>query len=253
MTRLKLFSFLLMFLFTAELKSQDFDELRTMNYTFGIQQIKDAMNYGFVFSGHQHRFTYRRTWKIKEKTLFYQGSFGVGPLTNKPGILGLNFLFKPIDVFYNIYDKPRTIHIAGGPWIKTEYNYQLYPELHSGYSFYYTNFTLGLALSAKYEKGNVYLRIRVKNSVAGLIARQALERDPYFFDLDMGSYFSDQHEGFRGCSFNMYNNTDVEFLYVNFKHPRIGYGYSFEYFSFSADPNVKAINHNFSLFFYPKS
>jgi len=236
----------------SSVKGQDFDVLRSMNYSLDILQIKDGLNYGLVFTGPMNRFSYKKSWEVNGKDLMYQGDFGIGFLVTK-GIRGVAFRVKLVDIFYNIYERRRTITFAAGPWVKMDYNYQLYPDLQNGYSFHATNYTLGLALSAKYQTEEVYLRLRWKNSLAGLISRSPEVRDPYFFELSLGTYFRDQHQNFSAGSFNLYNNTSIELLYVNPNHPRLGYAYSFEYFSYNNSPELKMLSHSFSLFFYPKT
>ncbi len=223
-----------------------------MNYSLDFLQIKDDLNYGLVFSGPQHRFIYKRSWELNGKNLMYQGEVGFGTLFSR-GMTGLQWKVKPIDVLYNYYELIRKVSIHAGPWLKMEYNYQLYPELQSGYSFHFTNYTMGFAASAKYENDDVYLRLRWKNSLVGLISRTEEDRDPYFFDLSLGTYFKDQHRNFKGGSFGTYNNTWIELLFISMRHPRLGYAYNFEYFSYSDSPGVRAMTHGFSLFFYPKT
>ena len=239
-------------LVVSKMKGQEFDELRSLGTSIDITQIKEKLNYGLVFTGPTFHFNYRKSWELKERSLMYEGDFGFGPLSTR-GMLGLNFRVKPVDLLYNRFSLTRKISVKGGPWFKMDYNYQLYPHLQSGYSFHFTNYTVGIGLAALYRTDNIYLRLRWKNSLFGLLSRTPEERDPYFFDLDIGTYFKDQHRDFKGGSFNLYNNTFVELLYVNPLHPRIGYVYSFEYFTYNKTPKLKSIVHNFSILFYPKT
>lgn len=242
---------ILIFLFSST-KAQDFDLLRSLDYSLGFTQVKEEMNYGLVFTGHMHKFTYRNSWAVNKKNMLYEGSFGVGPSTSRE-MPGLHFHLKPVDLLWNLFEYLRTIRIAAGPLFKMEYNYALYPELQSDYSFYHSNIMLGLGVSVKYESDQVYLRLRIKNSLAGLVARQEMNRDPYFFELSPGTYFRDQHRNFKAGSFNMFNNTLIELLYVNPLHPRFGYSYTFEYFMYKNSPKVQALSHTITLFFYPKT
>ena len=226
--------------------------MRSLNATIDVVQIKEGLNYGLVFNGPVFRFTYRRSWEIDKKELLYEGSFGAGPLTTR-GMIGLNFKFKPVDLLFNVYKRNRKISYMAGPWLKMEYNYQLYPHIHSGYSFHYTNYTAGFGLTAKLHTDDAYIRLSWKNSLFGLVSRPPLYRNPYFFELSLGTYFKDQHGVFEFGSFNLYNNSVVEVLFVRPDHPRLGYAYTFEYFSYSQVPKLKALTHSFTLFFYPKS
>lgn len=232
--------------------AQDYDKIRTMNYNAGFIQIKDQMNFGLVFSGVQQSFSYRKAWKVNDKSIYYHGDVGFGILSGTRNLSGRNFNFKPIDVYYNLYERVRGFTLSAGPWMKAEYNYQIYPELQGEYSSYFTNYTLGFYIGAWIETNAGYFRLRWKNSLAGAIARQATDRDPYFYESSTSQNIKDVHSNFNSGSFNMFNNTYIEFLFVGVHHPRLGYGYSFEYFSYSKDPSLKAVNHNLSLFFYPK-
>lgn len=245
--------FLLILLQTSQiLRSQDFGLMRSMNFTLDYIQIKESLNYGLVFNGPIFRFSFRKSWEIDKKELIYDGSLGFGPLSTR-GMLGLNFRVKPVDLLFNVYKKNRKISYMAGPWLKMEYNYQLYPHIHSGYSFHYTNYTVGFGLTGRLQTDDVYIRLNWKNSVFGLVSRPPLYRNPYFFELDLGTYFKDQHDVFKPGSYDMYNNTLVEVLFVRPGHPRLGYAYTFEYFTYRKEPKLKALSHSFTLFFYPKS
>ena len=241
--------FLLLALLPAQ--AQDFEAARSMNLSLDYQQVKESMNYGLVFSGPQLRFTYRKGWKLAGKNIIYQGALGTG-LYETRNILGLNINLKLIDVHYNIYEFIRKISFFAGPWLKSEYNYQLYPDLQSGYSFHFTNYTFGLSLTMLYRSDACHARLQWKNSVAGLISRPPQMRDPYFFDLDFSNYAADQHNEFSAGSFGLYNNTEIEIHFVRPQHARVGYAYSFAWFHGATSPAVDFIRHSLSVYFYPK-
>ncbi|MEQ9063651.1 MAG: hypothetical protein RIE58_05710 [Vicingaceae bacterium] len=245
--------FILFFLhLTLESRSQDFDALRTISTGIDISQIKEGLNHGLVYTGPLFKFNYRRSWDLNKHTLTYEGRFGLGPLSTRE-MLGLNFIITPIDLSYFAYENRKRIYFKAGPWFSVDYNYQLYPNHQSGYSFYFTNINLGFVASASFENDDIYLRIRWKNSLLGLVSRPPIYRNPYFFDLSLGTYFKDQHRTFQGGSFNVFNNTQAEVLYVNPHHPRIGFAYQFWYFTYSDEPSLKTLSHGISILFFPKT
>jgi hypothetical protein len=248
-----LISIWLILLFTANhLAAQDFENSRSINASLDFLQIKESENYGLVYSGPQIRLSYRNSWEINMKDLVYEGSAGFAYLRSR-GTSGLNIHVKVLDLHYNIYERERDVSFFAGPWIKMEYNYQLYPELQSGYSFHFTNYTFGFSVSSTWQTDDFHLTLRWKNSLAGLISRTETGRDPYFFDLSFGDYLRDQHKAFKGGSFNLYNNSMVELHYVDPQHPRIAYAYSFQYFVYSDFPELKSLSHGFTVYFYPRS
>lgn len=251
--KFKLFLPLIVFNFIiSSAGAQDYDKIRSMNYNAGFIQIKDQMNYGLVFSGIQQSFSYRKAWKVNDKSIYYQGDIGFGIMSGTRNLTGRNFTFKPIDLYSNLYEQVRGFTLSAGPWVKAEYNYQVYPELQGEYSSYFTNYSLGFYIGAWIETNAGYFRLRWKNSLVGAIARQTTERDPYFYESSASQNIKDVHSNFNSGSFNLFNNSFIEFLFVGVHHPRLGYGYSFEYFSYSNDPQLKSVNHSFSLYFYPK-
>jgi hypothetical protein len=92
--------FLLVTIFSNSLKAQDSSNYKEHRINFGLQyfQIKEAANYGLVFNGLNLALGYDFTKETNRGLTGYSTDLAFGVNFRKGA--GLNWHFKPIDLFY---------------------------------------------------------------------------------------------------------------------------------------------------------
>lgn len=161
----------------------------------GYLQINEDANFGLVFNG--PRLDFGMNWETgnEKGVILYEYELGLGIIFSN-NIPALGFYLKPVDLSYlfRIQAGERAFFI--GPAIKLEYNYYLYPELQSGFDYWFTNSALGAHATYNLTIGNSSFFIKLYSSLAGFTSRQENFRDPYFYDIGFKQEY-DFHVGSR--------------------------------------------------------
>jgi hypothetical protein len=140
-----------------------------------------------------------------------------------------------------------------GPDLKFEYNYTLYPQLQSGFDYWFTNFSLGLKAHYAFNYQSSAFQIALSSSLAGFTSRQPDYRDPYFFDIGFKFAVRDLHQKLVFGSFEKYNTTDLEILWKPVSKSRLTFGYEFRYAGYYQAPEIKKVSHSIKILFSKKS
>lgn len=212
----------------------------------GSLQIKDEANFGLVFHGPS--VNYGRNWKFlnDNRLINIESEIGVGVLFSKK-IPGLNFYLKPVDIEYLLRFDLKNKPFYVGPSLKMEYNYNLYPDLQSGFDFWFTKYCIGVTSVYSMNVKQSVLQVKINSSLFGLVSRQPEYRNPYFYDLGIGHAVRHLHQDLVFGSFGRYNTCKMELLLKNRQHSRFGIGYVFEYAGFYKSPQISIVNHSIKL------
>jgi hypothetical protein len=115
----------------------------------GYMQAKESANFGLVFKG--PGLNYGMCWNFvnDNRLITYEFEIGAGILFSRD-IPALGFYLKPVDLAYMFKIPAGESNLHIGPSLKLEYNYNLYPDLQSGFDYWFT--TAGIALEEKLIK-----------------------------------------------------------------------------------------------------
>jgi hypothetical protein len=197
---------------------------------------------------------YGRNWKFlnDRRLINIEGELGFGILFSK-NIPGLGFYLKPVDLEYllrfNLKSKPVYI----GPSLKLEYNYNLYPDLQSGFDYWFTRSCIGITTVYSMDVKKSALHIKLNSSLFGLLSRQPEYRNPYFYDLGLGHAVRHLHQDMAISSFSQFSTFSMELLLKHRKQSRFGFGYVFEYAGFHKAPQISVVNHSIKLIISKKT
>jgi len=221
-------------------------------FSTGFSQLKESANFGLVFNG--PAFNYGMKWNFRnEKRIITCGyELGVGIPFSK-NIPALDFYLKPVDLAYMFRFQGLSNKLYIGPALKLEYNYSLYPQLQSGFDYWFTNFSLGINAQYSFSRQNSAFQIALSSSLAGFISRQPDYRDPYFFDIGFKYAVRDLHQNLIFGSFEKYNTTALEILWKPVSKSRLKFGYEFRYAGYYAAPEFKKVSHSIKILFSKKS
>lgn len=244
----QLYIVLLLSLFSLVLKAQDtlkfkghFVSLKTQFF-----QIKDAFNYGLVYSGINLKGGYSFVVCTKKSTFTYNPDLAFGVNFNKG--VAMAWHFKPIDLFYGWkVNKEKSKPLTIGPYFAANYNWQLYPYLQSGHMFWFTSIEIGpRIIITKFIKSKL-LRLTFSNSVVGWTSRPEAGTETYFYSLKFSDFFNNAHSNMMFGSFDLFNHTNFEIEMINIKGKRLSFAYEFEYFGYYNDPKISYMAHSINL------
>jgi hypothetical protein len=239
---------ILLFVGISTIYSQNYGLVKSSSLSISNSQIKESANFGFVFKGGGFSYEINRSWTNDKRMITYENDFGVDILSSH-GIGALGFNLKPIDIGY-LFKLPvsqNSIYI--GPTLKGEYNYFLYPDLQSGFDYWFTNYSLGFrsVFDVNLQRSN--FQIKLNTSLLGLSSRQPAYRDPYFFDLGVGFALEHLHQNLTFGSLNSYNTSNMEIIWRPKQNSKLSFGYALTYKGYYGSPQISMFNQTFKLIF----
>jgi hypothetical protein len=220
--------------------------IRNSFLTAGFNQIKEGANFGLIFRG--PGLNYGMDWNsVNEKRFItYEFELGISILFSRE-IPALGFYLKPVDMVYLFKLPLANNNLYFGPVLKLEYNYNLYPDLQSGFDYWFTNLSLGIGALFDFNYQKSSFRIKLNSSVAGFSSRQEAYRDPYFYDIGFKYAIKHLNQDFYFGSFDDFNVTNFEILYSPDKDSRFSFGYFLKYSGFYHDPRITMLNQGVKL------
>jgi len=213
-------------------------------------QIKDRMNYGLVFRGPGIGYTYSAQWQNEKRLLEYEARLSFTLLDTRDIIAG-SFNVVPVRLGY-LFKTGTENKFCIGPYFTTEYNYELYPDVQSGYSFWFTHFSLGSVLNYSFNLQKNLFDLSFHTTLLGITSRQPVYHDPYFFDLSPGYVLRFVHQNFQFGSWDRYNQSELEIRWQHKAKSRLAFAYTFQYYGYFDSPKLTMINHSAKLIILPK-
>lgn len=223
---------------------------RTSDITTGYQVVKESANFGLVFQGVNILYGMRWEQTRTNRLLSYEYDLGVGILLSKD-IPALGFYLKPLDGQYLFKVNSRDNPLWLGPTVKVVYSYNLYPDLQSGFDYWFTNFSLGLGASYSFPYQQAFITLRGNTSMFGIVARQPAERNPHFYDLGFNYAIQHLHQNLEFGAVDTYLTSTLEILYLP-QQARLSFGYEFSYAGYYKAPAIHLISHHVKLIFRKK-
>lgn len=217
----------------------------------GYLQVNEDANFGLVFKG--PALDFGMSWEIGNEhgIIIYEYELGGGIIFSRD-IPALGFYLKPFDLAY-IFRMPlaETILFVG-PSFKMEYNYNLYPELQSGFDYWFTNSAFGVYALCNLTLRNSSFRIKFNSSVAGFTSRQENYRDPYFYDIGFKYAIRHLNQDLTFASFNSFCTSTLELLWKPKADSRLALGYALKYSGYYQSPEISMVTQSFKLIFSKK-
>jgi hypothetical protein len=244
---MKIFNLALVFvLILPNILAQETVLEKNSSYSSCFPQVKEGENFGLVFRG--PGFNYSMSWSgtNKKRILTQESEIGVGILFSRK-IPSLEFYLKPIDLHYLIKLPVEGTNLYVGPVLKFEYNYSLYPQLQSGFDYWFTNFSLGAGARYDFNYKKSSFTLNLSSSIAGFFSRQNEKRDPYFFDLGIDYACKHLNQDFAFGSLDIYNSTYVELLWKPDAKSGFKIGGFIKYTKFSGTPEITIVTPGIKL------
>ena len=218
----------------------------------GYNEIKEDSNFGLVFAG--PRINYGMIWNWTNEKYLITYEFGLGTeILFSHEIPALGFYLKPIQTAY-LFNLPGTLNnLYIGPSFTMEYQYNLYPDLQSGFDYWFTDFNLGIDVQCNIEFKRSVFNLKLISSLIGVTSRTSEYRNPYFYDIGFNYAVRHLHEGFGFGTIGSFNSTSFEILWKSINPSRIAVGYMFQYSGYFNTPEISLISNSLKLVFSKKS
>lgn len=218
------------------------------NISANFFQIKEKLNYGIIFRGPGLGYSYSMFWDRKKYTIDYTARFAFDYLESRKISAG-NINLVPLKLSF-LFKTNEAIKI--GPQILADYNYQLYPDLQSAYSFWFTHVSIGAASTLNFSMKERLFQIRLETTLLGLTSRTTKYTDPYFFEFGVGDAFRFVNKDFSLKTLINYTCSGFEVRLKPNKNKRVGFAYAFQYYGYFNQPRISFLNQMIKIIFIPQ-
>ena len=246
----KTFTIIIVLILSADIANSQMEKSHFHAISLNFLQIKEELNYGMVFHGPGLGYAYAAQWQNDKNRIQYEGRITLStPLTR--GIIAASFNIVPVRMDY-LFKSGSEKAFSIGPYFTMEYNYELYPDLQSGYSYWFTHFSLGGVLSYSFDVKQHQFDLLFHTTLLGFTSRNPVYDDPYFFDLGLGYVLGYLHQDFQFGSLNHYNQSELEIRWKPKNMSRLAFEYAFQYYGYFDEPKLTMLNQSVKLIILPK-
>ena len=211
-------------------------------------ELKDRINHGFVFIGPDAGLAFgirnMRAGRYFDYSLSLDGG-GKIALDS----WGFRWAISPVNFAYafNVHTANETALYAG-PAFFVNYSIQNYPDMHSGWLNWMTNYSLGLHLAGRTNVRGKTLNVQMRNAILSLTSRPESQRDQYYFSLRASDILGDTHSNMRLSPIYDYVQTDLRAEV--FLGERSSLAYLFHYTKYVDAPTFQQLSHGLKYTFY---
>jgi hypothetical protein len=213
----------------------------------GLSQIRESMNYGFVFNGPMIKYGREWQWQMPDDRIELESSLGLSAVFKKgPGIdfsltpLNFNYMFKLSDLLWL------------GPGIMTGYNYDFYPDLQTGHDFWFSHYSAGLAVFFQKLLSKRIIGIKISSTLFGFTSRTPEDFNTLFFDIGIKNALQDLHRNMNWNQLGRYNVTHFEFSLKPVQGGRVSFSYLMDYSGFYKPPLWTRLDYGIKLTIKPR-
>lgn len=218
----------------------------TNSFNLGYKQIKEEANFGLVFSGPIIKYGHNFHCENIKRRIEVDNELGLGTLFSRE-IPGIDFYLKLLETSYLFKKTWSNSELLIGPVIKMEYNYNLYPDLQSGFDYWVSNYSVGINSAYFFKLFSMPAKIKFKTSLFGFVSRQAEYRNPYFYDLGFSHAIKHLNSDLNFKFINQFNSASVEIQLRLKEQSRYNWSYRFDYYGYNVHPKVFIMVHSIRL------
>jgi hypothetical protein len=233
--------------FTICLKSQT-NESKEQFLILNLSQIREGMNYGFVFSGPQ--FQYGRSWLWNKESVQYhlEAKLGAAMLSKKGP--GYDFHLSPLN-FGCLFNLNNRFWI--GPCMISDYNYEFYPDMQAGHDFWFSHYSTGVSILFQKSFQQKELSVRFISALFGFTSRTPDDFDALFFDIGFRYAIKNLHKNMQLTSISHYRIFRFETKYTPLQARRVNISFLVDYFNYDRSPDWTRLNYGLKLSVHPKA
>lgn len=243
----RVFLLLFFFAFSTLINSQTV-ESSEQYFILNRSQIRESMNYGFVFSGPQLQ--YGRIWQWNRKSAQYglESQLGIAVLSNKGSCF--DFHLSPINIDCLI---KLNHQFWFGPCLISDYNYEFYPDLQVGHDFWFSHYSIGISFIFRQAFQKRLLSLKFKSALFGFTSRTNDDFDALFFNIGFKYAIQDLHKNMQFSSVSRYNVFRFEASFIPLKAKRIDLSCLVDYMNYESIPPWTRLNYGIKLSIHQKN
>jgi len=234
--------------FLSSAMAQDNKISRNSFLSAGVIQLKESANFGLVFNGPEVIYGMKWVNSNDKRLIMYECELGLGVLFSRD-IPAVGFYLKPIELAYALKLPISTGSIYVGPSLRADYHYNLYPDLQSGFDYWFTNFSVGVNVLYDFDFAKSSFRIMLSSSFMGFTSRQPEYRNPHFYDLGFDYAIKHLHQDLTFGSIEDYNISNLELWWRPTPDSRFTMGYVLNYSGYYQSPEITRVSHSIKLVF----
>lgn len=208
-------------------------------------QVKDAFNYGLVYTGFNLSVGYEYEEITERAKLNYRANVAFGPDFGKG--IGLNWQFQPFNLSYEFNVSNRSWQIYLGPYISANYIWDIYPFLQSGHMFWCATYEVGPRITATFPRRFSGLSASVSAMSFGLASRPKPATETHFYSMTLGDFFTNAHSNLKFGSLDLFDHLNLQIAYKNPRVKRFTLGYELDYLKYNNDPGFSYLSHSIIL------
>ena len=213
-------------------------------------QVDEELNYGLVFRGPGLSYSFAAETENRKRLVNYSCNFGFTYLETRKIAAG-NLQFVPFRLKYLCKPFSDTSFYIG-PYLIGEYNYEVYPDLQSGFSYWLTHVSVGINFKYQTRYMNNLVTFSLSSTLAGMVSRTAPYKNPYFYDLSFGDVIRYVNSDFTLETVNRFNQSGIEIRWQPGLAFRLAFAYVFEYYGYYDYPRMTMINQMAKVIILPK-
>ena len=213
-----------------------------------FEQIKDERNYGQVFSGLKTNLTYSFANSSGNRVFHINAGLGFGAYYNENGGLGLNWKLNPIDIFIG-----KKVHelkfgtLTIGPYVESNYQWQLYPELTSGHMSWLAFHELGIRLLGDINMISRNFRISIQSHLVALNSRPIELNENYYYSLKISDFINNAHSNISFISLGKTLHSKARMELIRHPEKKLNVAYEFEIMHIDDAADLTILSHGISL------
>lgn len=247
MTKLKLIIAGLLFICPNTIHAQQNEVTKQHSLIFKPQffQVKDAFNYGLVYSGFNLAIGYEYEEKSENALWNYSANMAFGPDFGKG--IGLNWQFQPFNLFYGFNVSGSSWQLYLGPYISANYIWDIYPFLQSGHLYWCSTYEIGPRIITSFPGRFNGLSASFSAMSFGLTSRPKPATESYFYSMTIGDFITNAHSDMKFGSLDLFDHFILGLEYTNPKANRFSIGYVTDFINYTTSPAFKYLTHTINF------
>jgi len=208
-----------------------------LDFSFSYSELKDQVNYDLIFRGPSLSTKYTWTNKTESRMIKFESEFGFGASFARK-IAAINFNFKPVQLDYYFPINIRDVQLFLGPYASVNYNYHLYPELHSGHTYWFSAIDFGASLYFETSIKNKKFGINFNSAICGFTSRPDYKPEDYFYDIQFSDVIKNANSNFSFASWNKRYSAALGINLLGSSKKGWSVAYNLSYSAYFAEPKA---------------
>jgi hypothetical protein len=218
------------------------EKIKDQYLSLSISQLKESLNYGFVYNGPQFRYGRNWQWINPGNEYELQTSLGFSTLFKKG--IGIDFHLSPVN-FKFLFNINQNLWI--GPEFLSDYYYDFYPDMQAGHDYWFSHYSGGVSFLYQKPFEKRILTIKLSNSLFGFTSRTPEDYNTLFFDIGFKDALLHLNRKLRWNKINQYNISRLEIKLSPLNIRRVDFSFCMDYIAFYQSARWTRVDYGIKL------